>query len=622
MPLHVVCPECRSAYDLADEQRGKKVRCKKCANVFVAEAEAKPARVEAVREAKAVAPRPDRDPPKAVVPVAPRRASARDDEDDDREVRRRPAPPKKSGNLGTVLLIGGLAFVALIVLVGGIGLIVGLRWLTKDDAAPANSTPVIVNRQPFQPNPAENAPVIKPADNKPPEENVAARFPTVRDDPEDANADAAPAANGELAPVVLRKVKRRTALILVTVAEGHASGTGFFAVEDNVLLTNAHVLGMLNPEAEPPKTIDVVVDSGEKDEQKFGAQILAVDRESDLAVLRVILRPGQASGTIPKPLEVKPASDLLETQKVYVFGFPFGPQIGEEITVSTSQVSSFRKDSTGKLVRVQVNGGMQPGNSGGPVVNANGQVIGVAVSVIRNTPINFAIPGERVRGLFQGRIKEKSFGQPYIQDSKVIMPVSIHMVDPLQKITDVSLDIWTGDANKPRPAVSGETPKQLPGDSDHLVAKLAYRIEKGKGKVDAVGVATSDIVLPPLPSGKFYYVQPSWVKGENGTREWDRGVVLDTQPVERKSAKLVLQQQKGERILTLETDRFLDIHGAGPKELSVYHEKFGTQIRERTIDVGNTGAKMQLQYSNATLVATGESRPDETGQLKNLPANL
>ena len=110
MPIHVVCPECQSAYDLAEEQRGKKVRCKKCANVFLAEtaAPAKPAPKEAVREVKAALPRPDRAPPKAVAPAAPRRASARDDEDDDREVRRRPAPPKKSGNLGTVLLIGGL----------------------------------------------------------------------------------------------------------------------------------------------------------------------------------------------------------------------------------------------------------------------------------------------------------------------------------------------------------------------------------------------------------------------------------------------------------------------------------------------------------------------------------
>jgi len=627
MPIHAVCPECRSAYDLAEEQRGKKVRCKKCATVFVVGAAAQPPREETVREVEAVRGRAEHSSPKNVVPVAPRRSSARDDEDDDREARRRPAPRKKSGGLGPVLLIGGLAVIALVVIVGGVGLIFGLRWLTKDEAAPTDPKIAAGWRPVVQGNQANNINVNKPPEDKQPEDNAPVRFPVVRDDPEDANADGAPVANGELARAVLRKVKRRTALILVTIAEGHASGTGFFGVEDNVLVTNAHVLGMLNPDAEPPKTIDVVVDSGVPDkEQKFGAQILAVDRDADLAVLRVILRPGQESGTIPKPLEVKPASDLMETQKVYVFGFPFGPQLrtelGTAITVSNSEVSSLRRDGSGRLAKVQVNGGMEPGNSGGPVVNADGQVVGVAVSVIRNTKINFAVPGERVRDLLQGRIKEKGFGQPYYRNSEVIMPVTIQMVDPLTRITEVSLDVWTGDANKPRPAILGEAPKILPGDSEHKTAKLVYQVEKGKGKMDTAGKATGDVVLPPLPPGKVYYVQPSWVKGEKGTREWDRGDMHDMQPVERKSAKLVLQQQKGERTLTLETARVLDVHGAGGRDLPIYKEKFNAQIREKTTDVGSTGATMKLQYSNVTLAASGESQPEEAARLKNLPGHM
>ena len=43
----------------------------------------------------------------------------------------------------------------------------------------------------------------------------------------------------------------------------------------------------------------------------------------------------------------------------------------------------------GLLSKVQVNGGMQPGNSGGPVVDPHGNVIGVAVSIIEGTQINF-----------------------------------------------------------------------------------------------------------------------------------------------------------------------------------------------------------------------------------------
>jgi S1-C subfamily serine protease len=61
-----------------------------------------------------------------------------------------------------------------------------------------------------------------------------------------------------------------------------------------------------------------------------------------------------------------------------VFGFPFGKQLGKNITVSKTSVSSLRKKPNGTLQDIQVNGGMHPGNSGGPVVDAMGQVVGVA----------------------------------------------------------------------------------------------------------------------------------------------------------------------------------------------------------------------------------------------------
>src|SRR5258707_878005 len=95
----------------------------------------------------------------------------------------------------------------------------------------------------------------------------------------------------------------------------------------------------------------------------------------------------------------------LETEDVLtVISFPFGSNIGKEITVSTSSVSSLRKEESGALTKVQVNGGMHPGNSGGPVVDSFGNVVGVAVSILRGTQINFAVPGDYVRSIFHGRI--------------------------------------------------------------------------------------------------------------------------------------------------------------------------------------------------------------------------
>src|SRR5262249_36306771 len=161
--------------------------------------------------------------------------------------------------------------------------------------------------------------------------------------------------------------------------------------QPGTLLTNAHVLGMLQPDAPPPESVEIVMDSGEKSERVVPAKIITVDQTSDLAVLRVL---SDASGSLPPPLDVGRARKLLETQQVFIFGFPLGEGLGKNITVSNSSVSSLRKDAEGNLAKLQVNGGMHPGNSGGPVVDGRGRVVGVAVSVIKNTQIHFAIPGE------------------------------------------------------------------------------------------------------------------------------------------------------------------------------------------------------------------------------------
>ena len=110
----------------------------------------------------------------------------------------------------------------------------------------------------------------------------------------------------------------------------------------------------------------------------------------------------------PPPLDVKSAKNLRQTQRVWVVGFPFGDQLGREVTVSDGSVSSLRMDENSELATVQIKGDMQPGNSGGPVVDALGNVVGVAVRIMPGTGINFAVPGDAVHHLFDGRIVEET----------------------------------------------------------------------------------------------------------------------------------------------------------------------------------------------------------------------
>src|SRR5262249_21749758 len=149
-----------------------------------------------------------------------------------------------------------------------------------------------------------------------------------------------------------QRVKKATVYIQVTMADGSvASGTGFFGVPDspNLVMTNAHVVGMITPDSKPPREIEVRIHSVQPEEQRMSGRVLGVDRSSDLAVIEVDRNDG-----LPTPLVVKSAKGLEELDKLYTFGFPLGERLGKEITIRDTSVSSLRKKN-GALDRIQVN---------------------------------------------------------------------------------------------------------------------------------------------------------------------------------------------------------------------------------------------------------------------------
>ena len=253
---------------------------------------------------------------------------------------------------------------------------------------------------------------------------------------------------GQLSNSVLNKVKNATVFIRVNTVGSQASGSGFFAFRDGIILTNAHVLGMLHKNADRPNRVQVILNHGQQDEEALPATILSVDRSSDLAVLKV----SAGKQPLPKPLQVQPARGMVETQRVYIFGFPFGSSLGKNVTVTDSTVSSFRSDSRGILTRIQVNGGMHPGNSGGPVVNPNGDVVGVAVSGILGTQINFAIAGDRVRSFLGGRITRFDIHQSILKEGRTVLPVTAKTLDPLGECQGIDVLWWTAEPEDPKNA--------------------------------------------------------------------------------------------------------------------------------------------------------------------------
>jgi S1-C subfamily serine protease len=406
------------------------------------------------------------------------------------------------------------------------------------------------------------------------------------------------ARGGQLPKAVLDKVKRATAYLRITLPNNSvAQGSGFLGIRPGIVLTNAHVLGMLQADSRRPQKVEVVLSSGTTQERSFTGEILGVDRSTDLAVLRI------RGENLPPPLPVRSARGLSETQPVYVFGFPLGVELGKNISIRKSSVFSLRTDAFGVLEKVQVEGGMDPGNSGGPVVDAEGHVIGVAVSKIMNTQINFAVPGDFVEVILNGRIATFGIDQPFKNGSEVTVQVQAEFLDPLNKIRNVSLVYWTGDPGKRRPP-SAKPPAPEAGDSPYQTVELAYKDGQASGRFH----------LPPLPSGKVYWTRPVYENGAGETKWVAASPYQPLPPLERKPAVLVLRHRRGQRPLKLDSTAKIKLVDSDGDEHNL-HIHMAVNFLEKTHTVNLQGqAGVALLYNDFGLSATVDGHNARPGE--------
>lgn len=572
MPIRITCPSCRAAYSLSDDMRGKTIRCRRCEKQLAIPGKSKTALKDedGITETKSLKPGGESASPRGSRTRPGAWGKRRDDDDDDAP---RSRPKKKEAGISPALLVGGglgaLAIVAIAVVV--IVLASGGGSSNQNQEQVAQETkPKLEKPPPKKVEPKIELPVEKEPDPK--------IEPPIEDPPEKDRPIVINPGGGQLDPAVLHKVKKATVYLKVALPNGdQATGTGFFGVESGLVLTNAHVVGMLDSEQKPRK-IDVVYKSGEKDERTFTGQILGFDRATDLAVLRVV------GDNLPSPLEVRSAKDLLETQQVYVFGFPFGEQLGKNITISPSAVTSLRKDSLGELRQIQVNGGINPGNSGGPIVNARGEVIGVAVAIIKGTQISFAIPGDFVHSILNGRILGLEVGQPFKDKEQLKIPFTIEVLDPLNRMKTVALEYWTGNAGGPR-GPSTKPPQPQAGDSPRQ--KIEVKIKDN--------LARGEMTLPKMEPGKMLWTQPLYVNGKGQVQWVAASMQAPSSPVERQAVKLVLKHPNGARPVNLSSLNKISISG-GSKNLD-FDINMVTKLVESTVGVNAQGfAAYRLQY--------------------------
>lgn len=235
-----------------------------------------------------------------------------------------------------------------------------------------------------------------------------------------------------LAPTVVESVKKASVFIKVEGEGGGASGSGFVIGGDDKTLhvaTNHHVVE--NPGGKPGK-ITVVFDSGTKNERSFPATIAASDAERDLAILRV-----SGVKSPPSAIQLTDNPKLSETMPVFTFGFPFGKALASDdkspaITIGKASISSLRNGPDGDLAIIQIDGNLNPGNSGGPVVDAKGKLVGVAVATIREGQgIGFIIPAQELGQMMQGRVGRVRLVPQKSTDGKSVVRLEATILDPL-----------------------------------------------------------------------------------------------------------------------------------------------------------------------------------------------
>ena len=149
-----------------------------------------------------------------------------------------------------------------------------------------------------------------------------------------------------------------------------------------------------------------------------------MDKSNDLALLEV------KDDKLPEPIKVPMTDNFIETQDIFVLGFPFGKAFSTgrttpSITITKGIISSKRKDENDEIFLYQIDGDINPGNSGGPLFNIRGEVVGINTAIVAHgRGIGFAIPIDLARNIL---IQLEKAGKV----TRGWLGVSIQKIDPL-----------------------------------------------------------------------------------------------------------------------------------------------------------------------------------------------
>jgi S1-C subfamily serine protease len=274
-----------------------------------------------------------------------------------------------------------------------------------------------------------------------------------------------------------------------SIQQQQGQGSGFITRSDGVLLTNAHVV-------DGAAEVGVTLPDG----RSFSGKVLGADPLTDVAVVKVV-----ATG-----LPVAPLGDSSKVRPGE-WAIAIGNPLGLDNTVTAGIISAIqRTNAVGEGQRVpyiQTDAAVNPGNSGGPLINDRGQVIGINTA-IRQAPgagLSFAIPINTARKIAAQIVERGYASHPYI--GVRLEALTPQLAREINSTTDqcrlpevngvVVVDVMAGSPAaqgglKPCDLIEGvggtdvKNPSevQLAVDQARIGEPLALRVRRGDGRVE------------------------------------------------------------------------------------------------------------------------------------------
>ena len=149
--------------------------------------------------------------------------------------------------------------------------------------------------------------------------------------------------------------------------ESTSSGTGFFLSNSGYLVTNYHVI-------ENAKNNNIKVTGINEDYSKsYGVQVAVTDKQNDLVILKIDDYTFTSNNSIPYTFKFTTSN---VGEDCFVLGYPLISSMGKDIKLTNGIISS-KTGFDGNIAQYQISAPVQPGNSGGPLFDKNGYVIGI-----------------------------------------------------------------------------------------------------------------------------------------------------------------------------------------------------------------------------------------------------